>query len=154
MNIENTRKNNKGQAMMIVIMVLSGVMISAIAVSGVLTARQTRQSADAGSSSKAIFAADAGLEWIHYKVYEGNFEKLDACDLDCPDENDDDCDQFPEFDEITNGIEVKLETTCELDDSGDYNNYEISSTGKTYIGDTQRSSYTFSEKFYLPKIEN
>ena len=137
---QGNTKNNKGQVMMIVIMVLSGVMIGSMAISGTLTARQIRQSADAGASSKTIFAADAGLEWVLYKFIEDGYECLN----DCPVGNV--CSQRPEF-KTSNGIEVMLETTCEFLDEDEFNNYyKISSTGRT-----DKSSYTFSEVFYIVK---
>ena len=148
MNKKNAIKNNKGQVMMIVIMALSGIMIGAMAISGTLTARQIRQSADAGSFSKALFAADAGLEWRLYKFIKDDYE----CNDECPDGEGEGnvCNQFPEFKELDNGIEVTLKTTCEDStgsnpDSRDY--YKIFSTGRF-----QKSSYTFSKYFSIPKL--
>ena len=66
-------KKEKGQVMMIVVMVLSSVMIGATAIAGLLTSRQIRQTADAGNFSKAVFAADAGFEWRMYKFIKDEF---------------------------------------------------------------------------------
>lgn len=109
--------------MMIVVMVLSGVIIGAAAISGILTTRQTRQTIDAGFSSKAVFAADAGLEWRLYKFIKDNYQCIE-----CPDGNS--CDQIPQFEKI-GGVEVPLTTTCAKTSSGsEYDYYRISSVGK------------------------
>jgi hypothetical protein len=132
-------RQDSGQVMMIVIMVLSGVMIGSMAISGTLTARQIRQSADAGASSKVIFAADAGLEWVLYKFVKDKYECID-----CP--NGEVCDQLPEF-KTSNGVEVTLNINCEPTGFDEFNNYyKISSTGST-----DKSSYTFSEVFFIRK---
>lgn len=141
-------KRNNGQVMMIVVMVLSGVMIGSMAISGTLTARQIRQSADAGSSSKTIFAADAGLEWALYKFWKDvdddykcyKSSTFDDCEGMV-------CDEFPIF-ELLNGSKVMLETTCDfLYESGNNNFYEISSTGRI-----DKSSYTFTQVFFARKL--
>ena len=53
-----------GQVMLLSIMILGGVMLSASVIAGVLLWYQVRQVNDAVSSAKAIFAADAGIEFI------------------------------------------------------------------------------------------
>ena len=124
---------NSGQVMMIVVMILSAVMIGAVAVGGLLTSRQTRQSADAGSFSKAIFAADAGLEWRLYKFIEDGYE----CSG-CPSGNV--CGEKPFGDDI-------LTTTCTSTGSdADYDYFVISSTAKY-----AKTSYVFNQEIRVIK---
>jgi hypothetical protein len=59
--------NNRGQVMLLTIMVLSGTILGATTIAGFLTLYQIRQSTDIINSTKAIFAADAGLECEFYK---------------------------------------------------------------------------------------
>lgn len=70
-----------GQAMLMTVLVLSGTILGATTIAGLLTLYQLRQSADVANSAKAIFASDAGIEWRLYKFF-----KLDGqtC-MDCPD---------------------------------------------------------------------
>ncbi|MDD5430644.1 MAG: hypothetical protein PHP03_00205 [Candidatus Pacebacteria bacterium] len=56
-----------GQAMLLTILMLSGTIIGAVAIGGYMMISQIRQSTDVINSAKAIFAADAGLEWRLYK---------------------------------------------------------------------------------------
>ncbi len=124
---------------MIVVMVLSGIIIGAAAISGTLTVRQIRQTIDAGNSSKALFTADAGLEWRIYKFIKDNYQ----CN-DCPDGAV--CDQIPQFEKI-GVVEVSLTTTCaNIDSDYEYDYYRISSTGKA-----KDSSYSFKEEIKVIK---
>lgn len=71
MHIVDKIKNQKGQAMMMVIIFMSGAMFTAAAVGGLLTFYQLRQSIDFTSSAMAFAAADAGIEhslycYFHY----------------------------------------------------------------------------------------
>lgn len=59
--------------MILTIIMLSGLMLTATAIAGLLTFYQIRQSNDAVNSAKAFFAADAALEWqliSFYKDYD------------------------------------------------------------------------------------
>ncbi len=128
-----------GQVMMIVVLILSGIIIGATAISGALTARQTRQTVDAGSSSKTIFASDAGLEWRLYKFIQDDY----LC-VDCPNGNV--CDQKPQF-EKDKEIETTLSTTCvKKGEDVTYNYFTISSTAKV-----RDSSYTYKEDLRIIK---
>ncbi|MDP2741590.1 MAG: hypothetical protein Q8O66_02825 [bacterium] len=62
-------KNNsrKGQVMILSIITLGAIMLGATAVSGFLVVYQLRMSSDAADSAKAIFAADAGIDWGIYQ---------------------------------------------------------------------------------------
>ena len=57
----------KGQVMILSIITLGAIMFGATAVSGFLVIYQLRTSSDAADSAKAIFAADAGIEWGIYQ---------------------------------------------------------------------------------------
>lgn len=82
--------DSRGQVMMIVVMVLSAAMIGATGIAGILTARQIRQTVDAGNFSKVLFAADSGLEWRLYKYREDGYAcQIDGEEIDCLAENPD-----------------------------------------------------------------
>ncbi len=74
-------KPDSGQVMLLTVLVLSGTILSATTIAGLLTLYQIRQATDFANSAKAIYAADTGIEWRLYK-----FMKEDArvC-KDCPD---------------------------------------------------------------------
>jgi len=59
----------RGQAMLITVLAISGTLLGATTVAGLLMVYQLRQSVDAGTSAKAIFAADSGLEYGLYKFF-------------------------------------------------------------------------------------
>jgi hypothetical protein len=129
-------------------MVLSGVIVGAATIAGFLTASQTRQTADSGSSAVAIYAADAGLEWRMYKLYE-DWKKDDLTSVDCFDcPNGVACDKKPSFidnSEKINGVNVKADVVCTpLSDDGTYMYFKITSTGKA-----QNTSYSFQEVMKL-----
>ena len=87
-----------GQVMLITSIVLSSTLLGATAIAGLLMLYQLRQGSDITNSTKAIFAADAGLEWRLYRFF-----KVDrSCDCSDPDQ----CPP-PEF---LNG--ATLQTSC------------------------------------------
>ncbi|MFH0890680.1 MAG: hypothetical protein V1856_01465 [Candidatus Liptonbacteria bacterium] len=53
----------EGQAMIMTVLALGGTMLGATTIAGLLMVYQIRQSTDMSSSVKAIYAADAGIEW-------------------------------------------------------------------------------------------
>ncbi len=59
----------KGQAMILTILALGGTVVGATAIAGLLMTYQIRQSTDMGNSAKAIFAADTGVEWGLYQLF-------------------------------------------------------------------------------------
>lgn len=65
------RKNN-GQVMLITSIVLSGALLGATTIAGLLMLYQLRQGSDITNSTKAIFAADAGLEWRLYRFLKAD----------------------------------------------------------------------------------
>lgn len=56
--------------MLITVLAISGTILGATAIAGLLMLYQIRQSTDTVSSAKAIFAADAGLEWRLYRFFK------------------------------------------------------------------------------------
>jgi hypothetical protein len=56
-------KSKKGQIMLMSVLTLGAVMLGATVVAGFLVLYQIRMSSNAADSAKAIFAADAGIEW-------------------------------------------------------------------------------------------
>ena len=59
----------RGQAMILTVLVLGGAILGATTIAGLLTVYQVRQTADFANSAKAIFAADAGIEWGLYQFF-------------------------------------------------------------------------------------
>ena len=70
----------RGQIMLLTVLALSGTILGATTIAGLLMVYQIRQSNDIVNSTKAIFAADAGLEWRLYKFFKFDSQ---TC-LDCP----------------------------------------------------------------------
>lgn len=56
--------------MLSTVLILSGTILGATAIAGLLMLYQIRQSTNIGDSAKAIYAADAGLEYEFYKKYK------------------------------------------------------------------------------------
>ena len=96
----------RGQIMLLTVLALSGTILGATTIAGLLIVYQIRQSSDIVNSTKAIFAADAGLEWRLYKFFKFDSQ---AC-KDCPDGGA--CPQ-PSF-----GNGVSLQTACEVAEGG------------------------------------
>lgn len=61
------KKNKQGQVMIVVSLSLGGVMIISSLVGGILILNQLRQSKNLVDSAKAIYAADAALNWGFYQ---------------------------------------------------------------------------------------
>jgi hypothetical protein len=59
-----------GQVMMLTVIAIGGTLLGATTVAGLLVIYQLRQSSDAANSAKAIFAADAGIEWGLYRFFK------------------------------------------------------------------------------------
>jgi len=60
-------KSDSGQVMLLTVVILSGLLLSASTIGGLLMLYQIRQSADIANSTRAIYAADSGLE---RRIYE------------------------------------------------------------------------------------
>ncbi len=56
--------------MLLTAVLISGIVLSATSLAGLLTIYQLRQVTDVTNSTKAIFAADAGIEWELYKNFK------------------------------------------------------------------------------------
>lgn len=69
------QKLENGQAMLLTVLILGGVVLSVSTIAGYITTQKIRQSSDAMNSTKAIFAADTGIEWELYKQFKGQADK-------------------------------------------------------------------------------
>ena len=56
--------------MVLSVMMLGGILLGVSTFAGLLMVYQVRQANDALNSVKAIFAADAGIEWRIYTIYK------------------------------------------------------------------------------------
>lgn len=57
-------KNTQGgQIMLLTVLILGGVVVGAASLVSSLIIYKIRQATDVGSSAKAVFASDAGIEW-------------------------------------------------------------------------------------------
>lgn len=73
---------NKGQLMILTVLILGGIIISAAGLIGYLMINNLRQATDIESSVKAIYAADAGREWEMWRVLTpNNFNQINQ---NCP----------------------------------------------------------------------
>lgn len=88
--------------MILTVLTLGGALLGATTIAGLLMLYQVRQGADVGQSAKAVFAADAGIEWGLYNL----LCQTDPTRTPCP---------IPDLPEFSNGASV--EVRC-LDDAG------------------------------------
>jgi len=65
-------KPNSGQVMLLTVLILGSVILSASTIAGYLMTLKIRASSDIANSAKAIFAADAGVEWELYKQFKNS----------------------------------------------------------------------------------
>ncbi len=69
-------KGHKGQVMLLTVLVIGGLLLGASSIAGLLMVYQIRQSSDVVNSTKAIFAADTGIEWELYRMFkDANYSK-------------------------------------------------------------------------------
>jgi hypothetical protein len=68
MLMKKTNQKN-GQSMLIAVLAFSGAILGATTIAGLLMLYQIRATRDLGNSAKAIFAADAGVEWALFDFY-------------------------------------------------------------------------------------
>ncbi len=82
MSKEYSKKLHKrsGQVMILTVMALGGAILGATTIAGLLMLYQIRQATDLANSGKAIYAADAGIEWTLYNWFCAN----DAGKSPCP----------------------------------------------------------------------
>lgn len=67
--MKKINKNN-GQVMLLAVLVISGTILGATTVAGMLMLNQLRQATNIGLSMQAIFAADTGIEWELFKLFK------------------------------------------------------------------------------------
>src|SRR3989344_6115965 len=73
--------HSSGQVMLITVLALSGTILGATTIAGLLMLYQIRQSADIINSAKAVFAADSGLERALYEKFRIGAGCLDVDSL-------------------------------------------------------------------------
>ena len=61
-----------GQAMIIAVLAISGAIIGATSIAGLLLLYQIRATTDSVNSAKAIFAADTGVNWALYNYFQSS----------------------------------------------------------------------------------
>ncbi len=64
------QQSQKGQVMLLTVILLSGAILGATSLTGLLVLYQIRQATDVTSSTQAIFAADSGLECALYQHFK------------------------------------------------------------------------------------
>ncbi|MDP3999740.1 MAG: hypothetical protein Q8P76_04110 [bacterium] len=62
-------RNERGQVMLLTVLLLSGTILSATTIAGLLMLYQIRQATDIANSTKAIYAADTGIERRVYDIF-------------------------------------------------------------------------------------
>jgi hypothetical protein len=78
--INNFIKNNNGQTIILIVVMMGGILLTATTIAGLLMFYQVQQSNDFGDSTKAIYAADAGLERAIYYYYNNYiFDEENPC---------------------------------------------------------------------------
>lgn len=63
-------KNRQGQVMLVTVLVLGATLFGAITIGGLVLVYQLRQTSDLEDSTRAVFAADAGIEWGLYQKFQ------------------------------------------------------------------------------------
>jgi predicted PurR-regulated permease PerM len=61
--------NNRGQALLVVVMVLGATMLGVTTIAGYITIQKIRTVTNIVDSTKAIYAADSGIDWWFYKKF-------------------------------------------------------------------------------------
>lgn len=89
--------------MILTVLTLGGALLGATTIAGLLMLYQVRQGADTGQSARAVFAADAGIEWGLYNL----LCQTDPTTTPCP---------LTELPTFRNGATVEVH--C-LDDAGE-----------------------------------
>lgn len=72
---------NSGQAMLLTVIMMSGIFMVATAIAGMLTFYQLQQANDISNSAAAIFAADGSLEEGVYRYLKTEIDCEGVCDL-------------------------------------------------------------------------
>jgi hypothetical protein len=77
MSIKNREKNKlrqifqqgSGQAMLILVLILGATMLGVTTIAGYVSLQKIRTATDIVDSTKAIYAADSGVEWCFYEKF-------------------------------------------------------------------------------------
>ena len=101
--------------MLITSLVLASTLLASTTIAGLLMLYQLRQGSDVANSTKAIFAADAGLEWRLHRFFKVDNRTCCLSGEEC---------REPEF---TNGAMVQ--TSCISAPEGSAQRVVIRSTG-------------------------
>ena len=72
------QKKESGQVLLLTVIVLSAAMVTASIVGGNLIASQLRESKGVSDSARALYAADAGLEYELYRTFIAGGETYPA----------------------------------------------------------------------------
>lgn len=65
--------------MLMTVLIISGTILGATTIAGLLTLYQLRQSANVSDSAKAIYAADTGIEYELFRIFKT--DKYGTCVL-------------------------------------------------------------------------
>ena len=60
-------RQSSGQAMLIAVVIMGSILLSITTIAGYLSTQRLKTSSDVAASTRAIYAADAGIEWNLYK---------------------------------------------------------------------------------------
>ena len=60
-------RQRSGQAMLIAVVIMGSILLSITTIAGYLSTQRLKTSSDVAASTRAIYAADAGIEWNLYK---------------------------------------------------------------------------------------
>lgn len=63
------KKQTNGQVMLLTVVLMTGAILSATSLAGLLVLFQLRQTSDVTASNKAIFAADSGIECVLFNQF-------------------------------------------------------------------------------------
>ena len=66
---KNKKWQRSGQVMIMTTLAIGGTILGAATIAGLLVVYQIRATTDLADSAKAIFAADAGIEWQLYNYF-------------------------------------------------------------------------------------
>ncbi len=69
----------RGQVMLMTVLIISGTILGATTIAGLLTLYQLRQSASVSDSTRAIYAADTGIEYELFRIFKT--DKYGTCVL-------------------------------------------------------------------------
>jgi hypothetical protein len=67
---QKSKVKHSGQAMLLTVLILAGSMLGASTIAGYLMLLKIRGASDITNSTRAIFAADTGVEWELYKQFK------------------------------------------------------------------------------------